>query len=83
MNKEKIITFAAWKKEIELLFLDNNYDIDIKTDIQKYELIYQELEILRITGFSFYEWYYQKYLKNFGQKAINEFKNNLLKNRRL
>ena len=25
--------------------------------------------------------YYQKYLKNFGQKAINEFRNNLLKRR--
>ena len=79
MYKEKIITFAAWKNDLELLFLDDNYDIDIKTDIQKYELLYQELEILKKTGFSFYEWYYQKYLKNFGQKAINEFRNNLLK----
>ena len=80
MNKE-IITFENKKKDLELLFLDDNYDIDIKTDIQKWELLYQELEILKKTGFSFYEWYYQKYLKNFGQKAINEFRNNLLKRR--
>ena len=82
MYKEKIITFAAWKKDLEYI-LEDCYDPQIKIDIQKYELIYQELEILKKTGFSFYEWYYQKYLKNFGQKAINEFKNNLLKNRRL
>ena len=78
MNKEKIITFAAWKKDLEYI-LEDCYDPQIKIDIQKYELIYQELEILKKTGFTFYEWYYQKYLKNFGQKAINEFRNNLLK----
>ena len=80
MNKEKIITFAAWKKDLEYI-LEDCYDPEIKIDIQKYELIYQELEILKKTGFTFYEWYYQKYLKNFGQKAINEFRNNLLKRR--
>jgi len=78
MNKEKIITFAAWKEDLEYI-LEDCYDPQIKIDIQKYELIYQEMQILRKTGFTFYEWYYQKYLKNFGQKAINEFRNNLLK----
>ena len=81
MNKEKI-PFEEWKKDLEYI-LEDCYDPQIKIDIQKYELLYQELEILKKTGFTFYEWYYQKYLKNFGQKAINEFKNDLLKNRRL
>ena len=79
MNKEKI-PFEEWKKDLEYI-LEDCYDPQIKIDIQKYELIYQELEILKKTGFTFYEWYYQKYLKNSGQKAINEFRNNLLKRR--
>jgi len=72
------LTFDQWKKSLDELLTDpQNSDIDIIIQVQKLDLFYQS-DIMKKSGLSFYEWYYMKYLKQFGQKAINEFKNNLL-----